>query len=90
MNDGKQAFLRLVRMRIEVAGFSVGSPAGMTYTYRFNIGLHFQYMLDEEKLDNDFVLQLDDGLINPQYSKLWSNLPTNERRIRLEVVYLKL
>jgi hypothetical protein len=61
-----------------------------TYTYRFNMGLHFQSMLDGEKTDNDFVLQIDDGLINPKYSKLWSNLSANERRIRLEIVYLKL
>jgi hypothetical protein len=61
-----------------------------TYTYRFNMGLHFQSMLDGEKTDNDFVLQIDNGLINPKYSKLWSNLPANEGRIRLEIVYLKL
>jgi len=61
-----------------------------TYTYRFNMSLHFQSMLDEEKLDNDFVLKVNDGLTNPKYSKLWSNLPANERRIRLEIVYLKL
>jgi hypothetical protein len=61
-----------------------------TYTYRFNMGLHFQSMLDGAKSDNDFILQVNDGLINPRYSKLWSNLPANPRRIRLEIVYLKL
>jgi hypothetical protein len=61
-----------------------------TYTYRFNIGLHFQSMVDGEKPDNDFILQLNDGNINPRFAKLWSNLPANERRIRLEIVYLKL
>ncbi len=45
---------------------------------------------DFEKTDTDFILQLDDGKINPKITKLWSNLPTNNRRIRLEVVYLKL
>ena len=69
---------------------SKGMFSDTTYTYRFNMGLHFQYMLDGAKEDNDFILQLDDGLINPEYSKLWSNLPANERRIRLEIVYLKL
>lgn len=69
---------------------SKGLFSDTIYTYRFNIGLHFQYMLDGEKNDNDFVLQLDDGMINPLYSKLWSNLPANQRRIRLEIVYLKL
>ena len=69
---------------------SKGLFSDTTYTYRFNMGLHFQYMLDGEKNDNDFILQLDDGMINPLYSKLWSNLPANQRRIRLEIVYLKL
>jgi hypothetical protein len=69
---------------------SDGLFSDTVYTYRFNMGLHFQYLLDEAKSENDFVLQLDDGLINPKYSKLWSNLFTNERRIRLEIVYLKL
>lgn len=69
---------------------SEGMFSDTVYTYRFNMGLHFQYMLDEAKSDNDFVLQLYDGLTNPKYSKLWSNLFTNERRIRLELVYLKI
>lgn len=69
---------------------SKGMFSDTIYTYRFNMGLHFQYMLDEAKNENDFILQIDDGLINPKYSKLWSNLPTNNRRIRLEIVYLKL
>ena len=69
---------------------SEGMFSDTVYTYRFNMGLHFQYMLDEEKSDNDFVLQLYDGLTNPKYSRLWSNLFTNERRIRLELVYLKI
>ncbi len=68
---------------------SQGLFSDTTYTYRFNIGLHFQYMVDGEKTDNDFILQLDDGNVNPLFSKLWSNLPGNERRIRLELVYLK-
>lgn len=69
---------------------SLGLFNDTTYTYRFNIGLHFQSMVDGAKPDNDFILQLDDGNINPKYTTLWSNLPTNERRIRLEIVYLKL
>jgi len=69
---------------------SKGMFSDTTYTYRFNMGLHFQNMLDGNKLENDFILQIDDGEINPKYSMLWSNLPANERRIRLEVVYLKL
>ncbi|MCK4879409.1 MAG: DUF4270 family protein [Bacteroidales bacterium] len=69
---------------------SLGMFSDTTYTYRFNMGLHFQSMVDGTKTDNDFILQLDDGLINPKFSRLWSNLPANERRIRLEIVYLKL
>lgn len=69
---------------------SMGMFSDTTYVYKFQIPLHFQYMVDGEKPDNDFILQLDDGKINPRISKLWSNLPTNNRRIRLEVVYLKL
>ena len=75
-------------------GYKKAESAGMfsdtTYTYRFNMGLHFQSMLDGAKSDNDFILQVNDGLINPKYCKLWSNLPANPRRIRLEIVYLKL
>lgn len=75
-------------------GYKTAESLGMfydtTYTYRFNMGLHFQNLVDGAKADNDFILQLDDGLSNPRRSKLWGNLPANERRIRLEIVYLKL
>lgn len=69
---------------------SQGMFSDTTYNYRFNMGLHFQSMVDGEKTDNDFLIQVADGLVNPQFSKLWSNLPTNQQRIRLELVYLKL
>ena len=69
---------------------SKGMFSDTTYTYRFNMGLHFQSMVDGAKLDNDFILQLNDDLVNPRYCSIWSNLPANPRRIRLEVVYLKL
>ncbi len=69
---------------------SEGMFADTTHVYKFQIPLHFQYMVDGEKSNNDFILQVDNGLANPKVSKLWSNLPTNNRRIRLEVVYLKL
>ena len=69
---------------------SEGMFSDTTYVYKFEIPLHFQYMVDGENSVNDFILQVDDGKINPRFSKLWSNLPTNNRRIRLEVVYLKL
>ena len=78
----------------QFGGYKKAESLGMfydtTYTYRFNMGLHFQSMIDGAKPDNDFILQLADGLENPRISKLWGNLPTNERRIRLEIVYLKL
>lgn len=69
---------------------SLGMFSDTTYTYRFSMGLHFQSMISGAKPDNDFILQLADGLENPRISKLWGNLPANERRIRLEIVYLKL
>ena len=75
-------------------GYKTAESLGMfydtTYTYRFNMPLHFQSMIDGVKPDNDFILQLNDGLENPRISKLWGNLPANKRRIRLEIVYLKL
>lgn len=78
----------------DFGGYKKAESLGMfydtTYTYRFNMGLHFQSMIDGVKPDNDFILQLNDGLENPRISKLWGNLPANERRIRLELVYLKL
>jgi len=61
-----------------------------TYIYQFNMGLHFQSMVDGAKLDKDFVLQLNDKNNNVQISKLWSNISANKSRIRLEVAYLKL
>ena len=61
-----------------------------TYSYRFNMGLHFQAMISGDKPDNNFILQLYTALINPNFSKLYSNLPANRKRIRLEIVYLKL
>lgn len=76
-------------------GFKKANSQGMfysdsTYSYRFNMGLHFQYMLEGVKSDNDFILQLSDSRLDPKFSRLWSNLSTNEQRIRLEIVYLKL
>jgi len=46
--------------------------------------------VDGAKLDNDFILLVNDDLVNPRYCSIWSNLPANPRRIRLEIVYLKL
>ena len=78
----------------QFGGYKKADSKGMfsdtTHVYKFEIPLHFQYMVDGEKSNNDFILQVDDGKISPKISKLWSNLPTNNRRIRLEVVYLKL
>jgi hypothetical protein len=69
---------------------SPGMFADTTYTYRFNIPLHFQSMVDGSKTDNDFLLKIGDGRTNPQICKLFGNLPANKHRIRLEIVYLKL
>jgi hypothetical protein len=69
---------------------STGMFSDTTYTYRFRIPLHFQSMIDGAKSDNNFILKVGNGRINPQISKLWGNLPANPHRIRLEIVYLKL
>lgn len=69
---------------------SSGLFSDTTYTYRFRMGLHFQSMVDGFETDNNFVLQLADGITNPRIAKLWSNLPANNKRIRLEIVYLTL
>ena len=61
-----------------------------TYIYRFNIPLHFQAMISGEKTNNNFILQVYDADRNPRFTKLWSSFPDNRKRIRLEVVYLKL
>jgi len=61
-----------------------------TYTYRFNMPLHFQAMISGEKTDNQFVLQVYDEDENPRFTKLWSSFPDNRKRMRLEIVYLKL
>ncbi len=78
----------------EFGGFRKGESDGLfsdtTYTYQFKMSLHFQSMIDGAKPDNDFILQLYDGLISPKNIKFWSNLPANQKRIRLEIVYLEL
>ncbi len=61
-----------------------------TYNYQFNMTLHFQSMIDGTKADNNFRLKIYNGVRNPGVSKLWSNLYTDPKRIRLELVYLKL
>jgi hypothetical protein len=60
------------------------------YVYRFNMGLHFQSMIDGIKPDSVFRLQLYDPLVNPSFSLLFGNPDREHARIRLEIVYLKL
>ncbi|MGW8316794.1 MAG: DUF4270 family protein [Bacteroidales bacterium] len=75
-------------------GYKKAKSEGMfydtTYVYTFNMGLHFQAMVDGAKEDNQFILKVADGRYSPKITKLWSNLPANKNRIRLEIVYLKL
>ena len=61
-----------------------------TYHYRFNVGLHMQYLVDQEVPNYPVRLQVYNSAVNPKISMLWSNLLSNPGRIRLEVVYLKL
>lgn len=78
----------------QFGGFLQPESKGMffdtTYTYQFNMGLHFQSMIDGVDLENNFRLRLYETKRNPKVSSLWSNLYTNPKRIRLEVVYIKL
>jgi hypothetical protein len=69
---------------------SKGMFSDTSYVYAFNMKLHLQAMVAGEKADYNFILKLDNPVQNPGSSKLWSNLPANNKRIRLEVVYLKL
>ncbi|HDS06571.1 MAG TPA: DUF4270 family protein [Bacteroides sp.] len=69
---------------------SSGMFSDTTYSYRFNVTLHFQAMVNQEVLANNFILQVSDARGNPRFAKLWSSLPANRQRVRLEVVYLKL
>lgn len=70
--------------------WSEGMFHDTTYTYRFNVGLQFQDMVDKKKTDVNFRLQLYDAIKNPGFSVLWGNPDADHSRIRLEIVYLKL
>ena len=74
----------------QLRALSKGMFFDTTYTYRFNMPLHFQSMVDGVELTNDFVLQVYQAKNNPKISQVWSNLYTNPNRIRLEIVYIKL
>jgi len=74
----------------QLSSVSKGMFFDTTYSYSFNIPLQFQSMVDGVEIDNSFRLQLYDAKRNPKVAKLWSNLFTNPKRIRLEVVYIKL
>ena len=69
---------------------SEGMFSDTTYTYRFNMGLHFQAMVNGKKPDLNFRLRLFDATKNPGFSVLWGNPDRAHSRIRLEVVYLKI
>ncbi|MEZ5069431.1 MAG: DUF4270 family protein [Bacteroidales bacterium] len=71
-------------------GVSEGMFYDTTYAYTFSLPLHFQALINGDKSDNRLVLMLRDPQLNPLKVKLWSNLPANPSRIRLEVTYIKL
>lgn len=74
----------------QLRAISQGMFFDTTYRYSFKMPLHFQSMVDGADLPNNFILQNYDAKRNPQVSQIWSNLYTNPKRIRLEVVYIKL
>lgn len=61
-----------------------------TYRYSFNMGLHFQYMVDGEKTDNDFILQVSNQMMDPASSLLRAAHPSKNTGLRMEIVYLEL
>jgi hypothetical protein len=69
---------------------SKGMFQDTTYVYQFNIPLQFQAMADGVTFDYEFRLRNANSRNDYKISQLWSNLSTNPRRIRVEVVYLKL
>jgi hypothetical protein len=74
----------------ELETVSKGMFFDTTYCYRFNMNLHFQSLVDGTDATNNFRLRVNNTKVNPQITKLWSNLSDNPSRIRLEVIYLKL
>ncbi|MFO7669377.1 MAG: DUF4270 family protein [Bacteroidales bacterium] len=74
----------------QLRAVSKGMFFDTTYRYQFNIPLHFQSMVDGADIKNKFILQLYNAKRNPGITKVWSNLYTNPKRIRLEIVYIKL
>ncbi len=74
----------------QLRAISRGMFFDTTYRYSFKMPLHFQSMVDGANLPNNFILQNYEAKRNPKVSQIWSNLYTNPKRIRLEVVYIKL
>jgi hypothetical protein len=74
----------------QLRAISQGMFFDTTYRYSFMMPLHFQYMVDGTDLPNNFIVQNYNSKRNPNVSQIWSNLYTNPKRIRLEVVYIKL
>lgn len=74
----------------QLRAVSKGMFFDTTYRYTFNIPLHLQYMVDGADVPDEFILQTYNSKTDPKISKIWSNLYTNPKRIRLEVVYIKL
>lgn len=72
-------------------GDSRGIFFDTTYSYRFDVTLHFQYLVDKKlDINSSYRLRIKDQTKNAKFSKIWSNLPEHKRRIRLELVYVKL
>jgi hypothetical protein len=75
----------------QLEGESRGIFFDTTYHYRFDITLHFQYLVDNElDITTPYRVRLKDQTKNVSFSKIWSNLPEQKRRIRLELVYVRL
>lgn len=60
-----------------------------TYVYRFNIGLHYQSLINGDVENYDLVLQPFDWK-NFNFVKLWSNYYAKKGSLRLKIIYTKI
>lgn len=74
------------RLRAETDGVFYDT----TYVYRFNIGLHYQNLINGDIENHDLILQPYDSRTNNKFLKLWSNYYNDESGLRLKIIYTKL
>jgi hypothetical protein len=60
-----------------------------SYVYRFNIGLHYQNVIDGSLENYDLILKPINFQTSNNFVKLWSNYSRTQGSLRLKVVYTK-